>query len=631
MSISIRSLIWISIMFLLVSFATRVGLAVICGDSFALLQWARFMLMGSIFDLAVLPYMLLPWALYYLIVPTRHFPRFNKVWSFVWAVAYMSFVVIVAASEFVFWNEFSTRFDFIAVDYLIYTHEVIGNIQESYPVYWWTSALVIFCSIVVWKTWPKETQHKQGRFLSKLYVAVGTACAVCVSFLIVDQNWTTAPNTYVQQLSNNGLFAFTHAYRHNQLNYNKYYPTLDQVKLNKKIRSLVKQNNTNFTSPKGIERQVTAHTAPKKLNVVLITVESLSAEFMAHFGNKQNLTPELDKLADQSLFFSNLYATGTRTVRGLEALTVGTPPTPGQSIVRRPNNEHLENLGEELGQNGWKPYWIYGGYGLFDNMNAYFGNNGYEVVDRTDAEKEQIQIHAENIWGIADEDLFTLAISKIDQHDFKKERFFTHIMTTSNHRPYTFPENRVDLPQKKREGAVKYTDWALGDFIHRASKKPWFDDTLFIILADHTSKAAGKTDLPLWRYHIPMIWYAPKWIKPQKMDRLMSQIDVGPTLLEWLGVSYTGRFFGYDIFNLEKGRERAFISTYQKLGYIKKNRLVVFDVNKPVKIVDANDEKVIQTPTDEDKQLIDEAIAWYQSASQYFLEGKLTESYEEKD
>ena len=111
----------------------------------------------------------------------------------------------------------------------------------------------------------------------------------------------------------------------------------------------------------------------------------------------------------------------------------------------------------------------------------------------------------------------------------------------------------------------------------------------------------------------------------------MSQIDVAPTLLGWLGVSYTGRFFGYDMFNLENGRERAFISTYQKLGYIKNDRLVVFDVNKPAKIVNASDEKVIQTPTDEDKHLIDEAIAWYQSASQYFLEGKLTENYEKKN
>ena len=289
MSISIRPLIWISVMFLLVSFATRVGLAVMCTDSFSLLQWTRFMLMGSVFDFAVLPYILLPWALYYLIVPTHLLPRFNKVWSFVWAVAYMSFIVIVAASEFVFWNEFSTRFDFIAVDYLIYTHEVIGNIQESYPVYWWISALLLFCSAVVWKTWPKNTQQEQGRFLTKVFVAVGTTlCCFCQFFDCGPKTGRPAPtNTYVQQLSNNGLYAFTHAYRHNQLDYNKYYPTLDQVKLNTEIRSLVKQENTAFTSNKGIERRVTTQTAPKKLNVVLITVESLSAEFMAHFGNTQ--------------------------------------------------------------------------------------------------------------------------------------------------------------------------------------------------------------------------------------------------------------------------------------------------------------------------------------------------------
>ncbi len=626
MNKTLRRLIWLSAMFLAVSLLTRIGLALFSQESYSLSEWGRFLGMGEVFDLTVLPFFLLPWSLYEIVRPQKRLLKWEGRWAMVWGTGYLVLFVVTAASEFVFWNEFSTRFDFIAVDYLVYTHEVIGNIRESYPVFWWLSALFLVCGMLAWLTWPKENGVGIGR-LTRIGYSLVLVLAIVAGYFGVDMGWTKAKNAYVQQLSNNGFYALFHAYRHNQLDYAKYYPTLPQDRLNDEIRSLVKQPNAAYTSTHGIERNIEAVEVTKKPNIVLISVESLSAEFMAHFGNEQNLTPELDKLADQSLFFTNLFATGTRTVRGLEALSVGTPPTPGQSIVRRPNNQRMENLGEELREAGWAaPYWIYGGYGFFDNMNAFFASNGYQVVDRTDSENMNIEIHAENVWGIADEDLFTMAMQVFDKQASKDKPFFAHIMTTSNHRPYTFPENRVDLPQKKREGAVKYTDWALGDFIKRSAKKAWFDNTIFIILADHTSKAAGKTDLPLWRYRIPMIWYAPKLIEPQKMDRLMSQIDVGPSLMGWLGLSYSSRFFGYDIFHLEPGRERAFISTYQKLGYLKNDRLVVLDVNKPAKVMEANrQETVIADPQEADKKLIDEAVAWYQSASKYFLEGLLTE------
>ena len=240
-------------------------------------------------------------------------------------------------------------------------------------------------------------------------------------------------------------------------------------------------------------------------------------------------------------------------------------------------------------------------------------------------------IHMENIWGIADEDLFSLAITKLDGEHARGNRFFAHIMTTSNHRPYTFPENRIDLPQKHREGAVKYTDWAIGDFFRRSAAKPWFDNTLFVITADHTAKAAGKTNLPPSRYRIPMIWYAPGFIAPGVMGRLMSQSDIGPTLMGWLGLSYTSRFFGYDVFDLEAGRERAFISTYQKLGYLKGKRLVVLDANREPIVLDGLPVNPGSSPSPTDQQLINEAISWYQSASLYFRSGQLKDATDDDD
>jgi len=167
---------------------------------------------------------------------------------------------------------------------------------------------------------------------------------------------------------------------------------------------------------------------------------------MGAFGNAKGLTPQLDRLAREGLLFTQLYATGTRTVRGLEALALSLPPTPGHSVVKRPNNDHLFTVGEVFAEKGYEPLYLYGGYGYFDNMEHFFGGNGYTVIDRTALDKADI--HYENIWGVADEDLFTLTLRELDKRHTAGTKFFAHVMTTSNHRPYTYPAGRIDIPPR---------------------------------------------------------------------------------------------------------------------------------------------------------------------------------------
>jgi phosphoglycerol transferase MdoB-like AlkP superfamily enzyme len=324
--------------------------------------------------------------------------------------------------------------------------------------------------------------------------------------------------------------------------------------------------------------------AENKMNVVFISIESFSAEFMGIFGNTEGITPFLDSLSQHSLSFTNLYATGTRTVRGLEALSLAVPPTPGQSIVRRPNNANLFTLGSVFNKKGYVSKYLYGGYSYFDNMGPYFSSNGYQVVDRSSLADSEIDY--ENIWGVADENLFTLSLREIDKTIATQKHSFTHIMTTSNHRPFTYPDGRIDIPSHtNRQGAVKYTDYAIGKFIKEASKKDWFANTLFIITSDHCASSAGKTDLPIKKYQIPMLIFSPAHITPGIQDRLMSQIDIAPTLLGLLNFSYETKFFGYDINTLPKGKERVFISTYQLLGYMKQDSLVVMAPKKESKFI----------------------------------------------
>ena len=243
------------------------------------------------------------------------------------------------------------------------------------------------------------------------------------------------------------------------------------------------------------------------------------------------------------------------------------------------------------------------------------------MVDRTAL--PSADIHFENIWGVADEDLFTLTLREIDARHARGTPFFAHVMTTSNHRPFTYPAGRIDIPPKTgREGGVKYTDYAIGRFIDEARAKPWFAQTVFVIVADHTHNARGRQELPPDAYHIPMLIYAPGLVAPGQIDSIASQIDVAPTLLALLNMSYDSRFFGQDILREGRTHQRAFLSNYQTVGYYERGRIVELRPNGRMRVVVAADGQ----PAPDDalsRELQEEAISYYQLASQAFRNGEM--------
>jgi phosphoglycerol transferase MdoB-like AlkP superfamily enzyme len=584
-------------------------------------------LFGFFYDLVNAAYFIIPMMLYLWLVPQRWY---GKRWHGMVLTALMTLFTFLllfnAVAEWFFWEEFNTRYNFIAVDYLVYTNEVLGNIQQSYPIAWIVTGLVVLCALIVVPLTRLVKRLPMGepmRFKKRSAVFAAYAVVPVLLYFTVNSKYHQfSNNAYVNELSGNGMYELFAAYLNNELSYDQFYKTISPETSFRDVREMIRTPEATFVNenPEDISRRI-AHTGDEKhLNVVLISVESLSGEFMNAFGSTLNITPFLDSLAQHSLFFTNLYATGTRTVRGLEALSLCVPPTPGQSIVRRPNNENLFSMGKVFAGKGYETKYIYGGYGYFDNMNYFFANNSYTVVDREELADNEIDY--ENIWGVADENLFTLALREIDKTVQNNKPAFAHVMTTSNHRPYTYPEGRIDIPSHTgREGAVKYTDYAIGDFIRKARKKPWFDSTVFVIVADHCASSAGKSELPINKYHIPLLIYSPANIAPAKMERMMSQIDLGPTLLGLLNFSYVSKFYGYDIFQLEPGRERVFISTYQNLGFIRDNKMIVLSPQRKLETFNVTLGSDKLTPTAEDKALEEQAIAWYQAASFAFKNG----------
>ncbi len=596
---------------------------------------AGLFLRGLLFDTVVAAYVYAFFSLFGLLMPERlrqsvlgHRATLAVAWVYLFALGF------VLVAEWFFWTEFSVRFNFIAVDYLVYRREVTGNINESYAVVPILSTVAVIAAGVVWLL-RKPIQTSINHPLTvklRLLTALVTIIVVSITgSLRGDSVPALSTNMYVEELAHNGAFQFFYAFRHNDLEYDKFYKlAADTQKASQLLQANVVLPNEQLLHPQAlfdVSRQVTVKEPERRLNVMLISVESLSGDYMKAFGSEDNVTPELDKLAKDSVFFTHYYATGNRTVRGLEALTLGIPPTPGSAVVRRPDNANMFSLASVLNAKGYDSKFIYGGYGYFDNMNAFFAGNGYHVVDRTDfAEDEKL---FGNVWGVADEYLFLRSLREADKSYQAKKPFFSIIMTTTNHRPYTFPEGRVVGKQKNWMGAVRYTDWAIVNFIKEARKKPWFDNTVFVISADHCAGSAGKTAVPVDRYQIPLLIYAPKYLQPKVVTQVASQMDVPSTILGVLNMNYVSRFFGRDILRTPPEQGRALIATYQRMGLYKDNDLVILSPQRQVELHRnplGNDQML---PPATNQPLTDSAIAYYQGAD-YALRHQLLKALPQK-
>ena len=523
-----------------------------------------------------------------------------------------------AVAETLFWEEFSSRFNFIAVDYLIYTTEVLKNIKESYPVIPLLSA-VAACG-AMFAVWAMRGTAKKAHLSAPrpAWLAAAYLALVRAAFFHTP---ASSPDRVQRELAANGVWSLFSAYRHNSLDYREFYPVLDEGRAARLVREETAEPGARFIDDAGtVRRDISSSRPAWKPNVVQIVVESLGSDLLG-----EN-TPNLNRLVEESLFFSNLRATGTRTVRGIEALTLSLPPTPGSSIVRRPGCEGLFSTGSVFRAQGYDTAFLYGGFGYFDNMNAFFSGNGFRIVDRASMKNEDITFT--NAWGVCDEDLFRACLRKADESFRTGRPFHQFVLTTSNHRPFTYPEGRVSIPSGTgRAGAVAYTDYAIGAFFREASKRPWFSNTVFVISGDHTSGAAGHTDLPPERYLIPAMIYAPGRIAPRKVNTLCSQADIAPTLFDLLGWSYRSGFFGRSILSLRPGEGRAWISTYQILGRLEEGGLVTLEPVRESSVLAWSSAEGLGGPLDEEEKRarLERTVADYQLAGDLFARGGLKE------
>ena len=545
--------------------------------------------------------------------------RWTGVWFSLLMTLYVGGIVFNAVSEWFFWSEFGVRYNFIAVDYLVYTNEVAGNIAESYPIVPLALALVLVTLGLTWYLFRRDIAAADALRERRWKIVCSPAYLLlaffCLWLLPANARLQDSPNVYVNELQATGVYKFYDAFVKNELNYQQFYLTLPVEEAENRVR-------TEYGSTADNLRTEHASVSEQRPNIVLITMESMSASFMDHFGSGNGITPSLDSLYRQGIAFERLFATGNRTVRGLEAVTLCLPPCPGQSLIKRENQEGFHSTGSVLREKGYTTLFFYGGNSYFDNMERFFTGNGYEIVDRKSYAPEEITFA--NIWGVCDEDAFDKVLRTLDNRVAEGEApVFAHVMTVSNHRPYTYPAGRISIPNdsKQREGGVMYSDYALGRFLQQAQRHDWFDNTVFVITADHCASSAGKTEIPLEKYHIPGLIYAPSLFAPATVGHVVSQIDLMPTLFSLLGMSYESRFFGRNALDAAY-TPRAFIATYQDLGYLERDTLTVLSpvcrVEQYAVAPAENDPyNLVRVSGDPSRELVDRAIGFYQTSSSW--------------
>lgn len=525
-----------------------------------------------------------------------------------------------------FFEEFKSRFNTVAVDYVLYPREVFVNIWESYHV----GLFVLICVglSIAWllaarKLFGQMWTNPCSRKARVLGVLLPVALAALLLPMLNLRSAHVGNDRTLNEIANNGAISFFAAAWTHHLDYGAFYKTLPKAEAYERVRRLVSEPSAHFVEAgASIRRDVAGDPARPQLNVVLFLEESLGSEFWGCLGRKgKTLTPEMDKLAaEEGLLFTNIYACGNRTVRGMEGVLSSFPPLPGDSIVKRDLSENVETIARVLKRDGYATLFLYGGRGLFDGMRGFTVHNGY---DRFIEQKHFAHPTFTTAWGVCDEDIFDRGIEEFRALSRTNQPFFATLLSVSNHKPYAYPLGRIPEAPRGRDNAVKYSDYALGKFFRAAKQEAFWTNTIFVVIADHGDRVYGKQSIPIHSYEIPLLIAGPAAVKaPARIPQLGSSLDVSPTILGLIGRPYESMFFGHDLLKCRPEDGRAFLNHNRDIGMLAHDRLVVLGLLQNVEFYQGNpkvvDMNVLATPADSDRELENDTIAVYQVADELY-------------
>ncbi|WP_428613280.1 LTA synthase family protein [Shewanella sp.] len=618
------AIIYFGLIALAITTLSRIGLGIWQADRVAAVDgWSHLLLQGLRVDFATLCWLWGIAALGTTIFAGDHLV--GRGWKSVlrvWLTLGLWLMIFLELSTPSFIEEYGLRPNRLYIEYLIYPKEVLSMLWTSRKGEIFLGLLVT--SLSLWGGW-----RLSGRLLKDvvyprwLWRPIIALLVIAVTLLGARSSLGHRPlnpamvafadDPLVNSLVVNSSYSLVFAIKQMgaEANASEVYGKLDKSQIIDNIRKDSGRPLSAFTSeslPSVTYNQASYQGKPK--NLVIILQESLGARFTGYLGGLP-LTPNIDALAKEGWAFNRLYATGTRSVRGIEAVTTGFTPTPARSVVKLGKSQtDFFTIADLLKMNGYQTQFIYGGESHFDNMRTFFLGNGFsDIVDQKDY-KDPAFVAS---WGVSDEDLLKRANDEFEQFHKEGKPFFSLVFSSSNHEPFEFPDGRIELyeqPKQTRNNTAKYADYAVGEFFKLAKQSSYWKDTLFVVVADHESRVGGASLVSVEQFRIPAIILGDD-IAPKMDQRVVSQIDLGPTLLSLMGISGSYPMLGRDLTQVDDNWPGRALMQYDKnMAYLRGDDMVILQPEREPTgyVYDFESKTLTHSPqSDEMKQM---ALSW---------------------
>lgn len=569
------------------------------------------------------------------LVPEKFLKYFNRFLSIYFTTfLFLFFFMEITTPDFI--DQYDTRPNKLFLDYLIYPKEVATMLMKGRPV---TVIVTLLLSGVAlhfgFKKGAKifKIQNSPYQFRLILFPLVGfllfwgargsltTKRPLNPSYAIFSNDQLT------NNMGLNSLYTVIFAAYNmkNEANVAKMYGKMEEEEAYSRVKKYMNVDASLFTNPDIplLHEQMPDTLRERPYNLVIFLQESLGAEFVGCLGGLP-LTPNLDKLSEKGLLFTNLYCTGTRSVRGIEAVVTGFLPSPSESVVKLSGAQTgFFTLADVLKRNGYNTSFVYGGMANFDNMASFFNGNGFDnIIDESVFDNDDNTYAFKGTWGYSDEDLVTKANEYYKSQGDKP--FFSLIFSSSNHDPFEFPNGRIELyeqPKSTAHNTMKYADYSIGKLFELAEKEDYFRNTVFIVIADHNTRTYGKNLVPINKFHIPALIISPDITEAVTYDKLCSQIDIPPTLLNMIGMKVSTPMPGRNLQQLPDSIEgRAIMQFHDINAFRVENRVVIMQPDKePLQFELKNDTTLI--PAALDPEFAKDALG-HVIAADYMYKGK---------
>ncbi|MEZ4754528.1 MAG: LTA synthase family protein [Bdellovibrionota bacterium] len=573
---------------------------------------------GLRMDLLLLTYFTIAPAILLLLLPKSIVAK-RKTWFILWAVISLSAILYMEVATFPFLEEYDLRPDRKFFEYLQHPNEVMGTLWKAYKAQLIFGTLVLIGSCLgFWKIFSRVIKNYTPWKLNKRLIAfpIVTALLVLAARSSIGHrpaNLSTAAfsnNHLANEIALNSaytvLYAGYRALKHEK-NPSRMYGKFDEAQVIERIQPLITQPNQEAIAGEipFLHKQKSPFKTDRPYNIVIFLQESLGAVDVGCLEGPA-ITPNLCRLKAEGLWFSNLYATGTRTVRGIEAVVSGFLPTANAGVVKLGlAKKGFFTAADLLKRHGYETDFIYGGMSNFDEMRSFFLGNGFTNIYDEPTFKNPVFA---STWGVSDEDLVRKANQIFTAHGDKP--FFSLILSTSNHVPYEFPDGRIELyeqPKQTHQNAVKYADYAIGLLFELAKQKDYFKNTIFLIVADHNSHVRGNDLVPIDKFHIPGLIIGPN-VPKENFKLLSSQIDLLPTLLHFSGLETIHPMIGRNLMQLApETKGRAIMQYASNAAYRVEDQVVMLrPFEEPIQF--ELQEGELQ-PTELDPELAEDALA----------------------